>query len=155
MLEQDPTQWPRGEPLLDSLRGWRDPGALAALPSGWEALLVDDLTPNAIAEFVDARGQAFAGLAEELGVDAPGDAAASARIWALADLAANLSEGAERQLTTEYGRSLEPPPRLSSSLRPLAVLTALGAAALARGGGDLLAGPGSALLALRIGLTGR
>jgi hypothetical protein len=35
------------------------------------------------------------------------------------------------------------------------VLAGLGAAALARGGGPLLAGPGSALLALRIGMTGR
>lgn len=154
-LERHADQWPQGEPLLESLRSWRDPGALAVLPSGWEALLADDLTPHAIAEFVDARGQAFAALARELGVEADGDAGAAARIWALADLAANLSEGAERQLAVDYGRTLIPPRRLSASLRPLAVLAALGAASLARGGGNLLAGPGSALLALRIGLTGR
>src|SRR5689334_1710591 len=54
-LERPADQWPQGEPLLDSLRDWRDPGALSALPSGWEALLAEDLTPYAIAEFVDAR----------------------------------------------------------------------------------------------------
>jgi len=155
MLARPPAEWPAGEPVLDMLRGWREPAALAALPSGWEALLADDLNAHAIAEFVDARGQAFAGLAHELGVSAEGDAAAAGRIWALADLAANISDGAERRLAVDYGRGLGAPPRLSASLRPLAVLAALGAAALARGGGDLLAGPRSMLLALRTGLSGR
>ena len=154
-LERPPAEWPVGEPLLASLRGWRDPGALAGLPSGWEALLDDELSPSAIAEFVGARGEAFAALARELGAEAPENAAAAGRVWALADLAANLSAGAERRLAVDYGRSLDPPPRLPASLRPLAVLAALGAAALARGGGELLAGPRSALLALRTGLTGR
>lgn len=155
MLDRPPARWPAGEPMLDTLRTWRDPRRLALLPSGWEALLADDLTPQAIAEFVDARGQAFAALAHELGVEATGDAAAAARIWALADLAANIPEGPERRLAVEYGRGLDPAPRLSASLRPLAVLAALGAAALARGGGDLLTGPRAMLLALRTGLTGR
>lgn len=153
MLERPAGQWPAGEPVLDALRTWREPAALAALPSGWEALLEEALTEQAIVEFADARGAAFAALARELEV--PGDAAASGRIWALADLAANMSAGAERQLAVDLGRALGPPPRLPRSLRPLAVLAALGAAALARGGGDLLAGPRSTFLALRIGLTGR
>jgi phytoene synthase len=155
MLERPPAQWPSGEPLLESLRAWRDPAALAALPSGWEALLAEELTPAAIAEFADARGRAFAALARELGADAPEDAAAAARIWAHADLAANLSAGGERQLAVDRGRGLGAPPPLARSLRPLAVLAALGAAALARGGGDLLMGPRSTLLALRTGLAGR
>ena len=74
---------------------------------------------------------------------------------ALADLAANMSDGAERALVVDYGRTVPPTPRLSAALRPLAVLAGLGAAALARGGGPLLSGPGSTLLALRIGMTGR
>ena len=88
-------------------------------------------------------------------VEAVDDAAAAARIWALADLAANLSDRAERERVVTYGRSLAPPPRLSASLRPLAVLATLGAASLARGGGALLSGPASAFHALRTGLTGR
>jgi phytoene synthase len=148
-------EWPPGEPQLEALRVWHEPAALAVLPTAWEALLVEELTPAAIAEFVDGRGEAFAALARELGVAAEHDAAAAARIWALADLAAHLSDGAERSLVVAYGRNLEPPPRLSAALRPLAVLAGLGAAALARGGGDLLAGPVSTFHALRIGLTGR
>ena len=154
-LARPPHEWPGGEPQLEALREWRDPTALAALPSAWEALLVDELGPAAIAEFVDGRAQGFAALARELGVEAVDDAVAAARIWALADLAANLSDGAERALVVSYGQSLDPPPRLSASLRPLAVLASLGAAALARGGGDLLGGPASAFHALRVGLTGR
>jgi phytoene synthase len=148
-------EWPPGEPLLEALSVWREPAALAVLPGAWEALLVEDLTPAAIAEFVDGRGLAFAALARELGVAAEHDVAAAAHIWALADLAAHLSDGAEREMVVEAGRRLGAPPRLSGSLRPLAVLAGLGAAALARGGGDLLTGPVSAFHALRIGLTGR
>ena len=155
MLARPVAQWPAGEPLLDSLRAWRNPAALAVLPSGWEALLAEELTPATIAEFAEARGEAFAALARELEVDAPEDAAAAARIWALADLAANLSAGAERQLVIDCGRRVGSPPRLARSMRSLAVLAALGAAALGRGGGELLIGPRSMLLALRTGLTGR
>lgn len=154
-LARPAADWPHGEPVLDALRGWRDPSGLASLPGGWEALLAEELSPAAIAEFVDARGQAFACLAAELGASSPEDAAAAARIWALADLAANMSEGPESALVVGYGRTLPPPPHLPASLRPLAVLAALGAAALQRGGGALLAGPGRMLLSLRIGMTGR
>lgn len=154
-LARPVADWPSGEPLLEALSGWRDPAPLARLAEGWEALLVEDLTPPVIAEFVDGRAQAFAALARELGAHPPEDAARAARIWALADLAANISDGAERDLAVEYGRRLGGPPRLSASLRPLAVLAGLGAAALAAGGRPLLAGPRSALLALRTGMTGR
>lgn len=154
-LARPQKQWPQGEPLIEALRAWRNPACLSTLAEGWEALLADDLTPSAIAEFVDGRGRAFAGLAQELGVHRVEDAAEAARVWALADLASNISDGEERRLVVEYGRSRPPPPRLSASLRPLAVLAGLGTAALARGGQPLLAGPRSALAALRIGLTGR
>jgi len=155
VLARPADEWPHGEPVLDALRGWRDPSGLAALPGAWEALLAEDLSPAAIAEFVGGRGQAFACLAVELGAGVPEDAAAAARVWALADLAANMAEGPERRLVVDYGRTLPPPPHLPASLRPLAVRAGLGAAALERGGGALLAGPGRMLLALRIGMTGR
>src|SRR5690606_18426991 len=154
-LALPPREWPTGEPVLEALRGWRDPSGLAGLASGWEALLADDLTPAAIAEFVGARGQAFACLAGELGASARADAAAAGEIWALADLAAHLSDGAEKRLVVDYGRQRAPPPRLSASLRPLAVLAGLGAAALERGGAPLAGGPRSLFRALRIGLSGR
>jgi phytoene synthase len=154
VLARPVAEWPRGEPVLDSLRGWRDPSGLSDLAVGWEALLADALTPAAIAEFVAGRGRAFACLARELGVEPTGSVEEAARIWALADLAANISDGAERALVVEYGRDLVPPP-LSASLRPLAVLAGLGTRALRLGGVSLLSGPGSTLLALRIGLAGR
>jgi phytoene synthase len=149
------SEWPPGEPLLEALRCWRAPAGLGALVDGWEALLAEALTPPLIGEFVDGRAQAFAALARELGSDRASDAEVAARTWAFADLAANVSSEAERGTVLEYARNVPPPPRLSSSLRPLAVLADLGAAALRRGGGPLLAGPRSALAALRIGLTGR
>src|SRR6187549_2552263 len=83
MLARPPGDWPLGEPQLEALRAWREPAALAALPSAWEALLADDLTPAAIAEFADGRAGAFGALARELGVDAAADAVTAARIWAL------------------------------------------------------------------------
>lgn len=155
VLARPKAEWPAGEPLLEALRAWRDPAPLVRLAEGWEALLADELTPAVVAEFVGGRAQAFASLARELGAHAPEDAAEAARIWALADLAGNISDGAERRLAVEYGLRLGKPPRLSASLRPLAVLAGLGASALAHGGRPLLAGPGSLLAALRIGMTGR
>jgi phytoene synthase len=154
MLARPAADWPRGEPVLDALRGWRDPSGLSELAVGWEALLAETLTPAAIAEFAAGRAQAFVGLARELGVEAVQEAGDAARIWALADLAANVSEGVERELVVEQHRP-RPAARLPASLRPLAVLAGLGARALRQGGAPLLDGPGSALLALRIGLTGR
>lgn len=154
MLARSAEEWPRGEPVLDSLRGWRDPSGLAALADGWEALLAEALTAEAIGEFADGRARAFACLACELGVDLVGEVQDAARIWALADLAGNLSDSGERSRVIELGRGLAPPP-LPAALRPLAVLSGLGARALSKGGAPLLSGPGSALLALRIGLAGR
>lgn len=155
MLNARPADWPWGDAVLDLLRTWRDPRALVALVDGWEALLADDLTPRVIADFVDGRGLAFAALAEEVGANRPKDAREAGRLWALADLAANLSQGEERALVVDYGRSQPVPPLLPASLRPLAVLAGLASAALERGGDALLAGPRSTFLALRIGFTGR
>lgn len=147
--------WPLGEPVLEALRCWRETSSLAALAEGWEALLAEDLTEPAIAEFAEGRARAFGGLACELGEGSAADVAEAARIWALADLAANVSDGDERRGVVEYARRCPPVPRLPAALRPLAVLAGLGAAALGRGGDALLAGPRSMLAALRIGLTGR
>lgn len=148
-------EWPKGEPLLDALRQWRDLSCLAVLPAGWEVLLEERLSPQVTEEFADSRAQAFACLAQELDAERPDDAAGAGRIWALADLASNLSDAAERALVVDIGRRLTRPPQLPPSLRPLAVLAKLGEAALARGGGPLLNGPRSTLLALRTGLSGR
>lgn len=155
MLRSPPRDWPWGDAVLDLLRHWRDPAALVPLIDGWEALLAEDLTPRAIADFIDGRALAYQALAEQLGVARPKDAREAARLWALADLAANLSQGEEKALVVDYGRSQVIAPILPASLRPLAVLAALGKRALDRGGDALLSGPGAMLLALRTGFTGR
>ena len=152
MLARPSSEWPRGEPVLDLLREWRDPSGLSRLAVGWEALLAEKLTPGAITEFIEGRASAFASLAGELEVEAE-SAKQAARTWALADLAANVSDEAERALVIGQGRA--PVPALPSSLRPLAVLAGLAERALRRGGTPLLNGPAATLLALRIGLFGR
>jgi phytoene synthase len=155
LLAQAPATWPKGEPVLKLLRHWQDPTGLAALPSAWEALLVDELSVAVIAEFTAGRAQAFGCLARELGLGDVTAAESSARVWATADLAAHLSAGEERQRVVDYARSLPPPQRLPASLRSLAILASFGQHALARGGMPLLGGPLSALIALRTGLFGR
>ena len=154
-LAQAPASWPLGEPVLEALRAWRDPSALAVLAEGWEVLLAERLTLDVAAEFIDARGRACASLARELGTSEEHAAAGAGRVWAAADLAAHVSDEGEHAMTVAHGRSLPPPGRLPRALRPLAVLAALGQRALRRGGEPLLDGPRATLLALRTGLSGR
>jgi phytoene synthase len=146
--------WPSGEAVLDALRGWRAPEALAPLVDGWEALLGEDLDEAAMRAFAGGRGEAFGQLARELGHD-PGAANACARQWALGDLAANLSDPGERAAVIELAAGLPPSARLPRALRPLAVLAGLARRSLARGGAPLLDGPGALLHAVRLGITGR
>jgi phytoene synthase len=152
-LAAEPGGWPAGEAVLEALRGWREPSALVALIDGWEALLGDTLEAAAIGEFADGRAAGFAELARELGID-PAPAAACARLWALGDLAANLSDPAERAAVMASAAGLPCPP-LPRALRPLTVLAGLARRSLRRGGAPLLDGPNAPLRAVRLGITGR
>jgi phytoene synthase len=151
-LADEPAGWPAGEAVLKLLSEWRQPSALVALVDGWEALLGDELDPAAIGEFARGRAQGFAQLASELGVD-PEPAAACARLWALGDLAANLSDPAERAAVLGNAAGLPRPP-LPRALRPLAVLAGLAQRSLGRGGTALLDGPKATFLAVRLGIIG-
>jgi phytoene synthase len=76
--------------------------------------------------------------------------------WACADLAAGLGDPEERALALEAARGLGSERiGLSRGLRTLAVLDGLARRSLARGGGPLLSGLPSGLLAIRLGLAGR
>jgi phytoene synthase len=152
-LADDPASWPV-DAVLALLRQWREPGALVPLVDGWEALLGEQLDQAAIAEFARGRGAGFGSLARELHCDTH-NAEAAGRLWARGDLAANLTDPAERAAAIEAAGA---EPRVSSLprlLRPLTVLAGLAEASLRRGGAPLLANPGAALLAVRLGIFGR
>lgn len=153
ILTAEPASWP-SDAVLALLRPWGDPGALVPLVDGWEALLSDQLDPVAIGEFARGRGAGFGLLARELGCD-PGSAEAAGRLWAFGDLAANLTDTAERAAVVEASRVEARLPALPRVLRPLTVLAGLAQASLRRGGAPLLDGPGAALLAVRLGIFGR
>jgi phytoene synthase len=147
-------QWPRGDEVLGLLGGWGEPAALIALVDGWEGLLSEDLEADVIDGFAAGRGQAFAQLAAELGA-VPSAADLCGRVWALADLAANLSGQEERQTVLAAAKALPPCGQLPRTLRPLAVLAALGQRSIARGGAPLFEGPRAILFAVRVGILGR
>lgn len=140
---------------LDSLAGMRR--ALFALVDGWELLLGEEIAEKAIRDFAVSRGDALAALAKLAGAsDAPEAVAKAGTRWALADLAAGLSDEAERRLVAglagDLGRKRI---SLSRQMRSLAILDGLARRSLARGGAPLLDGPAGALLAMRLGLVGR
>lgn len=153
-LGAGPDAWPEGEPVLALLRHWGGAAALVPLVNGWEALLGEKLDARGIGEFAGGRAEGFAQLARELGCD-PMPAAAAGRLWALGDLAAHLSEPAERAAAIRLAHGLEPAPALPRPLRPLGVLAGLARRSLVRGGGPLLDGPRAALTAVRLGIRGR
>src|SRR5690606_8897767 len=121
-------------------------------------LLAEQLERQHIDEFAHGRAAAWQALGLGLGAaeaDLPRIGRA-ARGWALADLALNVGDTGEAALARST--ALEeggPAPRLPGALRPLAVLAALSRRALRRNAPELLDGPGAAMLALRIGLSGR
>lgn len=154
ILRAPPGEWPAGEPLLEQLRSWRDPGALLSLIDGWEALLGETLDAVAIGEFAAGRAAALGRLAAELGHD-PCVAEAGARQWALADLAAHLSDAGERAAVLAAAAGSPRGGKLPRTLRPLAVLAGLGRRSLARGGAPLLDGPAAFWLAVRLGIAAR
>jgi phytoene synthase len=153
-LRANPGTWPARDAVLELLRGWRDPAALVSLVDGWEALLGETLDASAMAAFAGGRGEAFGHLASELGAD-PAAASDCARLWALGDLAANLSDPLERTAVIEAAAKWPRCPRLPRPLRPLEVLAGLAGRSLARGGSPLLDGPAAMLLAVRLGIAGR
>ena len=149
-LMVDAAAWPRGEPLLAALQSWRGKHtALVELVNGWEMLTGAAPLPDAdLIEFAGGRGEAFAALAEVVGVDRE-PALYLGRQWALADLATNVANPEERaaaaRLLAEEGRTA----RVARALRPLTVLHGL---AQRKQKGQSAA---SLLTAMRLGLLGR
>jgi phytoene synthase len=151
-LQQPPAARPRGDAVLDAISdSWQDNCApLIALVDGWEYLLRPEPIDSAAA-LAFAEGRAAA-LMAACGYDAgTGRAAAvAARAWALGDLAAKVSNEAERRVLIALGLAeARQRARLDPQGRALAVLGALGARALARGGRPLMEGRGAAAIAVK------
>lgn len=155
-LNEPADRRPAGEPLLTMIgEGWvgREP-ALVPLVDAWEALLCDtDPQDGTIAAFADGRGHALAAFAQGCGDTGIG-AALAGRRWALADLASRMGETPARDAARKLARTMPDTRRFSRSLRGLAVLDALAARALSRGQ-QMTVDRSAALLAWRVGMTGR
>jgi phytoene synthase len=159
MLARDAADRPSGEPLLALIKAWGDETAgLIELVDGWERLVEPErLGEDAVRAFCRGRGEACASLARVTDcLGAQDDAQRAGEGWALADLAARLSDPGEREeaarLMAQHGWTRIALPR---ALRPLAILHGLAASAARRSGELSEPEPGSALLAVRIGLFGR
>jgi phytoene synthase len=156
-LAEPPAAWPQGEPLLMAVAGWHGHHpALAALVDGWEALLGGAPLPDAVlAQFVAGRAAAMQGLARVL--HRPEAAAASGEAgagWAIADLAAHLTDADERAAAGKLADAHDwRRPRLPRDMRPLVVLRGLGQRHL-DGGGRATGSAGQLLLAMRLGIFG-
>jgi phytoene synthase len=159
-LAKPPEQRPKSDPLLDAIGEiWRgQEAALRSLVDGWEELLTDPPLPTSAAEnFAHGRAAGFAAIAHLAGAENyEGAASLAARRWALADLAANISDKDEKAEIVAMGLALGVGPvRLPRAMRPLLVLDGLARTSLAAGGAPLMQGRRNLLSAMRLGLFGR
>lgn len=159
-LSSPDTERPRGNPLLDRIAVLFGSGAgdLVSMVDGWEAvLLAEGMEPEAIKTLSEGRAKAFLAVSRRVGADESDTAVGiAASNWSVADIAANCADEVRRNTLVVRALSERPETfRLSSAMRPLAVLHALAKRALKRGGAPLLADRGAALVALRCGLLGR
>ncbi|RDC59992.1 15-cis-phytoene synthase [Alteripontixanthobacter maritimus] len=148
---------PHGEPMLEEMgRDW--PGCeryCLALVDGWELLLQEfPLEKGALDEFAAGRAAPFASMQTDPAYSTATELCG--KIWALADLAAKLSDGdLKREVVGEGRVLLGNMPTLPRDMRFLTVLAGLGRRALVKGGAPLLADRASVAVALRLGLLGR
>ena len=149
-LKADPATWPKGEPLLASLRSWGDHAkGLVPLVDGWETLLDEWDGGEGLTQGRVAAMQALAGA---LGAHDADAVAAMARGWAAMDVASHLADREAR--TKAMARLSDLDWRrhgLPRAMRPLTVLH--GMARRAVGGGDP-ASPLALAHAIRLGIFG-
>lgn len=158
-LSRNEADRPEGEPLLARI-GAALPGLgsqLACLPSAWELVVANEgLSDGQLDEYLDLRTQPYTALAVRLAGEGVREGAASlARQWVLGDTLSQLGSASERETLLAIirpkgtGRQALP-----ATLRPLAILGALGGRAVRRRE-PVFAGRISPLIALRVGLFGR
>ncbi len=143
---------PKGDAVLGTISEvWAHTPPLIALVNGWEHLLGEGaLAQDDVERFVAGRVAALKGAC---GIDGQSDAHGPGALWALADAAARTSADSERALLLQFGKRVQKsqshtPP----AMRGVAVLDALAARALHRGGQPLMEGRGAALAAIAAGV---
>ncbi len=151
---------PAGDAVLDAIgQHWAGhEAALVALVDGWECMLAEPPLPREGAQaFAMGRAVAVAGCAAMTGANAQEVTAVerSAMLWAIADAASHMEDGAERSTMLELAARFPERTRLQDPFRGIAVLGALARRALDAGGAPLMAGRGAAVVAMRAGLLGR
>jgi phytoene synthase len=150
---------PSGDAVLDGIAAhW--PGretALVRLVDGWEHLLTGPPLSELDARgFAEGRRDALIAVYDR-GADSADYAAfaAAAWNWAIADVAANVSDVQERAMLVQLGLGVRQSKMAPKRARGLAVLGALGLRALQRGGRPLMEGRGASLVATRAAIFGR
>lgn len=154
---QDPSDWPKGNPLLSNFRDLGGhAGKLAHVVDGWERLLGErPLGPEDVLAHAEGRAQGWVALAAHVGESAALPAVARAgKRWALLDLAWSHAEATERSMALKLAGSIAPTAALPRNLRALGVLDGLVQRAL-RHDRPPLSRASDMTTALRIGLFGR
>lgn len=151
---------PSGDLVLDSVNIHWDSNEdhLIALIDGWEYMLVEGgLDKQSLGAFISGRIrylQFYAG--ETQSSDTIADLEIAARNWAIADVLGHLSDSSERALALKLAQSLpQAHGCLPAANRGLAVLSALGRRAIAKGGSPLMEGRGAAVAAFKAGMLRR
>ena len=159
MLKATDQDRPAGDVVLDAIRQDWGGNAIALQPlvDGWEVFLVaEELTGDVLSEFACGRARPLADAFDCTDDKRETQAREAGTLWALADTAAHVSDGGERELILNLAKArLAANATRSRMPAPLAVLNALSSRAIARGGRPLMEGRGAALTALRAGLIGR
>jgi 15-cis-phytoene synthase len=150
-LAEEAKSWPVGEPLLALLRGWEGThGPLGEMVDGWEIMLGEPpLEKESLLAAAEGRAAGLAAAAVRLGFPERREAVRyMGRRWALADFLANLSDPRERsEVETLLAETGAATPELPKALRPVTVLTGVGA----NRGAPLV----RLLRAVRLGIFGR
>ena len=154
-LSQSPAQQPEGEPLFVALAHWPGPNAaLTGLVDGWEGII--GAPPLPLAAFETLAAARAAGFGAFVTRSTQAAAQRMGRNWGLADIAAHLGDGREREAVLAMVRAQDWRwQRLPRQLRPLAVLHGLAARTDWQNNETVSLTPGALLAAIRIGITGR
>ena len=151
------SDWPKGNPLLARLSNWGEAARdLQGVVDGWEALLAErPLGESPILAHAKGRATGWLALAKHKGAEAQESAIASAaKRHALVEAAWHWLDEGDRTIALDLARSLPQADLRGKALKPLAVLDALAAKALASDRAPL-SRPTDLFVALRRGLLGR